>query len=132
MELIDIRQVLTQILGFLLMVWILRRYAWVNAEVLGQVTERAAQRVGIGQHVDVAKPDRALGGNLQRGDASHQRRFAGPVRPQQPKHAARYLERYAVERARAIWIDVCQVFDAQHAMSPSNLLSWSVMGSDAK
>jgi len=26
--LIDVRQVLTQILGFLLMVWILRRYAW--------------------------------------------------------------------------------------------------------
>ena len=28
MNLIDIRQVLTQIIGFLLMVWILRRYAW--------------------------------------------------------------------------------------------------------
>jgi len=28
MNLIDIRQVLTQILGFVLMVWILRRYAW--------------------------------------------------------------------------------------------------------
>jgi len=28
MNLIDVRQVLTQILGFLLMVWILRRYAW--------------------------------------------------------------------------------------------------------
>ena len=28
MNLVDIRQVVTQILGFLLMVWILRRYAW--------------------------------------------------------------------------------------------------------
>ena len=28
MNLIDIRQVLTQIIGFLLMVWILRRFAW--------------------------------------------------------------------------------------------------------
>jgi F-type H+-transporting ATPase subunit b len=28
MNLIDVRQVLTQILGFLIMVWVLRRYAW--------------------------------------------------------------------------------------------------------
>ncbi|MBI5709767.1 MAG: F0F1 ATP synthase subunit B [Candidatus Eisenbacteria bacterium] len=28
MNLIDVRQVLTQILGFLLMLWILRKYAW--------------------------------------------------------------------------------------------------------
>ena len=28
MNLIDVRQVSTQIIGFLLMVWILRRYAW--------------------------------------------------------------------------------------------------------
>jgi F-type H+-transporting ATPase subunit b len=28
MNIIDIRQVVTQILGFLLMVWLLRRYAW--------------------------------------------------------------------------------------------------------
>ena len=28
MNLIDIRQVITQILGFLILVWVLRRYAW--------------------------------------------------------------------------------------------------------
>lgn len=38
MNLIDIRQVLTQILGFLLLVWILRRWAW--APLLGALEAR--------------------------------------------------------------------------------------------
>jgi F-type H+-transporting ATPase subunit b len=44
MELIDIRQVMTQILGFLLMVWILRRYAW--GPLLGTLEARRAKIAG--------------------------------------------------------------------------------------
>ncbi len=42
--LIDVRQVLTQIIGFLLMVWILRRYAW--APVLALLDERRERIAG--------------------------------------------------------------------------------------
>lgn len=44
MELIDIRQVATQILGFLLMVWILRRYAW--GPLLGTLEARREKIAG--------------------------------------------------------------------------------------
>jgi F-type H+-transporting ATPase subunit b len=44
MELIDIRQVLTQILGFLLMVWILRRYAW--GPLIGMLEARREKIAG--------------------------------------------------------------------------------------
>lgn len=42
--LIDVRQVLTQIFGFLLMVWILRRYAW--APILALLDERRDRIAG--------------------------------------------------------------------------------------
>ena len=44
MELIDIRQVVTQILGFLLMVWILRRYAW--GPLIGMLEARREKIAG--------------------------------------------------------------------------------------
>jgi len=44
MNLIDLPQVLTQILGFLLMVWILRRYAW--GPVLGMLEARRQKIAG--------------------------------------------------------------------------------------
>jgi F-type H+-transporting ATPase subunit b len=44
MNLIDVRQVLTQILGFLLMVWILRRYAW--GPLLGMLEARRQKIAG--------------------------------------------------------------------------------------
>ncbi len=44
MNLVDVPQVLTQILGFLLMVWILRRYAW--GPVLGMLEARREKIAG--------------------------------------------------------------------------------------
>jgi F-type H+-transporting ATPase subunit b len=55
MNLIDIRQVLTQILGFLLMLWILRRYAW--APVLNLLEERRNKIAGEFQEADRRKAD---------------------------------------------------------------------------
>jgi F-type H+-transporting ATPase subunit b len=55
MNLIDIRQVLTQIIGFLLMLWILRRYAW--APVLNLLEERRQKIAGEFQDADRRKAD---------------------------------------------------------------------------
>ncbi len=44
MNLIDIKQVLTQIVGFLLMVWLLRRYAW--GPLLGLLEARREKIAG--------------------------------------------------------------------------------------
>lgn len=58
MELVDIRQVLTQILGFLLMVWILRRYAW--GPVIGMLEARREKIAGEFKEADRQKAE-ALG-----------------------------------------------------------------------
>ena len=55
MNLIDIRQVLTQILGFLLMVWILRRYAW--GPVLATLAARRDKIAGEFQAADRTKAE---------------------------------------------------------------------------
>jgi len=60
MELIDIRQVLTQILGFLALVWILRRYAW--APLLRVLEER---RERIAGEFERAEQEKAKGIALQ-------------------------------------------------------------------
>jgi len=44
MKLIDVSQVLTQILGFLIMLWVLRKYAW--GPVMGMLESRRAKIVG--------------------------------------------------------------------------------------
>ena len=53
MNLIDIRQVITQILGFLLMVWILRRYAW--GPVMGMLEARREKIAGEFKEADRLK-----------------------------------------------------------------------------
>ena len=55
MNLIDIRQVLTQIIGFLLMVWLLRKYAW--GPVLGMLEARRQKIAGEFQRADRAKAE---------------------------------------------------------------------------
>lgn len=44
MKLIDVSQVLTQILGFLIMLWVLRKYAW--GPVMGMLESRRAKIAG--------------------------------------------------------------------------------------
>jgi F-type H+-transporting ATPase subunit b len=55
MNLIDIPQVLTQILGFLLMVWILRRYAW--GPMIATLEARRQKIAGEFASADRAKAD---------------------------------------------------------------------------
>jgi F-type H+-transporting ATPase subunit b len=55
MNLIDIRQVVTQVLGFLVMVWLLRRFAW--DPVLNMLEKRRAAIAGEFQEADRRKAD---------------------------------------------------------------------------
>jgi F-type H+-transporting ATPase subunit b len=55
MELIDVRQVVTQILGFLLMVWILRRYAW--GPLIGMLEARREKIAGEFKEADRLKAE---------------------------------------------------------------------------
>ncbi len=53
MNIVDIRQVLTQVLGFLLMVWILRRYMW--GPLTGMLEARREKIVGEFKEADRLK-----------------------------------------------------------------------------
>ena len=55
MNIVDIRQVLTQILGFLLMVWILRRYMW--GPLMGMLEARREKIVGEFKEADRLKAE---------------------------------------------------------------------------
>jgi hypothetical protein len=57
--------------------------AWIDAEILGQVAERAPQFLRLGDDVDSSEVDGALGRRLQRGDGPRQRRLAGAVRTEE-------------------------------------------------
>ena len=57
MQLIDVRQVVTQVLGFLLLVWTLRRFAW--GPLLGVLEARRQKIVGEFQEADRRKAEAA-------------------------------------------------------------------------
>jgi len=113
MELVDIRQVLTQILGFLLMVWILRRYAW--GPVLSMLEARREKIAGEFKEADRLKAE-AVGlkgkyeAELRTIDAqarqklteavSEGQRVAAEIRTQAQKDAQIRLERASDEIAR--------------------------------
>lgn len=113
MELVDIRQVLTQILGFMLMVWILRRYAW--GPVIGMLEGRREKIAGQFREADrlkgealelKARYDSELRGieaqarqRIQDAVAEGQR-VAGEIRAQAQKEAAQRLERASDEITR--------------------------------
>jgi len=113
MNLIDIRQVLTQVLGFLLMLWILRRFAW--GPVLHMLEERRQKIAGEFQEADrrkaeadglKAKYEQDLRGieaerrlRIQDGIAEGQR-VAGEIHTQAQKDAMDRLARAEDEIAR--------------------------------
>jgi F-type H+-transporting ATPase subunit b len=113
MNLIDIRQVITQIIGFLLMVWILRRYAW--HPVLNFLEARRAKIAGEFREADRVKAEanelkgqyetRLRGADaearqrIQEGVAEGQK-VAGEIKSQAQAEAARRLERAEDEIAR--------------------------------
>jgi F-type H+-transporting ATPase subunit b len=113
MNLIDIPQVLTQIVGFLAMVWILRKYAW--GPVLGMLEARRQRIAGEFAEADRrkaeadqtrAKYEQELRDieaqkrvKLQEGVAEGQR-VAGEIRAQAQKEAVDRLSRAQDEIAR--------------------------------
>ena len=115
MNLVDVPQVLTQILGFLLMVWILRRYAW--GPVMGMLEARREKIAGEFKEADRLKAE-ALGlkarydAELKTIDAQARQKIgeavaegqkvAGEIREQAQAEAAKRLEHAAdeIERER--------------------------------
>ena len=92
---------------------VLRRDARVDAELLRQIAEHAADRERVGNDVGAVEGDATGGRLLQGGDDPHQRRFAGAVRPEQAVHAARHVEIDPRERLNAVRIGVPEVSDLQ-------------------
>lgn len=113
MDLVDVPQVLTQILGFLLMVWILRRYAW--GPLLNMLEARREKIAGEfkeadrlkGEAVELkARYDQELKGieaqarqRITEAVAEGQR-VAGEIKAQAQKDAAARLENAADEIMR--------------------------------
>src|SRR5881296_320436 len=108
MNLVDVPQVLTQIVGFLLMVWLLGRYAW--KPMLGMLEARREKIAGEFQQADrlkaeaqelKARYDQELRGieaqarqRLQESLVEGQR-IAAEIRAQAQAEAQRRLERAA-------------------------------------
>ena len=113
MELIDIRQVLTQILGFLLMVWILRRYAW--GPLIGMLEARREKIAGEFKEADRLKAEavelkarydaelKIIEGHARQRmneAVAEGQRVAGEIRAQAQKDSAARLETAADEIMR--------------------------------
>ena len=113
MNLIDIRQVLTQILGFLLMVWILRRWAW--GPLMGVLEARREKIAGEFREADRRKAEaEALKGRYEqelRGVEAQARqrlqeavaegqKVAAEIKTQAQAESQRRLERAQDEIAR--------------------------------
>ena len=115
MNLVDVPQVLTQILGFLLMVWILRRYAW--GPVMGMLEARREKIAGEFKEAERRKAEAAelkakYDAELRTIDAQARQkiteavhegqRVAGEIKAQAQKEAATRIERAAdeIERER--------------------------------
>ena len=113
MNLIDIRQVLTQIVGFLLMVWILRRYAWgpllgvleARREKIASEFAAAERRQAEAQELksryeqELRTVDAQARQRLQEAVAEGQK-VAGEIKSQAQRDAAARLERAEDDIAR--------------------------------
>jgi F-type H+-transporting ATPase subunit b len=113
MNLVDVPQVLTQILGFLAMVWILRRYAW--GPVMAMLEARREKIAGEFKEADRRKADALelkarYEAELRTIDAqarqkiteavSEGQRVAAEIKAQAQKEAQTRLERAADEIVR--------------------------------
>ncbi len=84
----------------------------VDAEVLGQVAEQAADRVFFVEHIEVAEKYRPGIAFLQGGQGPHQRRLAGAVRAEQAEHPRRDGQADLVQRHDAVGVGLGQIADA--------------------
>ena len=92
--------------------------AGIDSEILREVAERAPELIGMGEDVDVAEADAALGRDLQRRHRAHQGRLARAVRPEEAVHAARNGQGHVVQRAGAVRVDVADAVQIEHPNPP--------------
>jgi hypothetical protein len=85
----------------------------VEAELLREVAELAAELGLLFEHVDVAEADAAAVGVLQGGDRAHERRLAGAVGAEQAEHAGGDREVDALQRAHAVGVGLGELADLQ-------------------
>src|ERR1700722_13670468 len=70
----------------------------IDAEILREVSERAAQRVGRCYGVNAVEPNRPAAGLRHRRQHAHQRRFSRAVRAEEPENPRSQLERKIAHR----------------------------------
>ena len=85
----------------------------IDAELLRQVAEDAADLVLLAQHVDAVEVDGAGVGILKRGDGAHQRALAGAVGADQAEHAVADGEGEVLKRLYAVRISLGKTSDRE-------------------
>ena len=96
-----------------------RRELRVDAEILRQVAERLAQRVGLLRQVDAVPQHAARARPRDGGEDAHERGLAGAVRAQEPGDPGRECERELRQRPAATGITLAERFDGElHEVPP--------------
>src|SRR5260370_8550830 len=85
----------------------------IDAKLLWQVAEDAADFVFLAQHVNAIEVDRAGVRVLQRGDGPHQGTLAGAIGPHKAKHAVADRQREVLERLYAVRISLRKTCDRE-------------------
>ena len=92
---------------------VLRRGTRINSKLLRQVSQGLAEFLFLAKDVDRAELNLPGVWFLKSRDRTHERGFAGAVRPQQPVHSGWDGQRNVVERTHTIGIGLGQAFDSQ-------------------
>ena len=108
MNLIDPKQVITQILGFLLLVWLLRRFAW--GPLLGMLEARRQKIAGEFQEADRRKAEAA----------ELKARYETELKGIEAQARQRLLEAVAEGQKVAAEIKAQAHLDAQHRLERAN------------
>ena len=87
--------------------------------ILSTLQEPDAGSIRLGDDVDVAEADRALGRRLQGRHSAHQGRLAGAVGPEKTIHPARDRQRHMVERPSPVRIDMADIIEFEHRIPRS-------------
>ena len=101
----------------------IRRHLRIQAEVLRQVAQHAADLVLVVEYVVVAEEDGAGIALLQGGQGAHQGRLAGAIRAQQAKHPGRYRQRHVIQRHHAIRVGLRQFANLQFHTTPDSCVA---------
>ncbi len=88
-----------------------RRELRVDAEVLGQVAQHLAHRVGLARDVGAVPRHASARRRRERREDAHERRLARAVGTEQPEHAGAEIERELRERPAAAGIALADTID---------------------